>query len=53
MQGDQTEDERLQILDEVVEYAQALGVRRFGHVGEGANFGRLQSTVSFWPHYCQ
>ena len=41
MQGREAEDEGLEVLDQVVEDAQALGVGGLGDVDEGANLGRL------------
>ncbi len=41
MQGDETEHQRLQVLDQIVKDPQAFRVRRLGHVVDRANLGSL------------
>eukprot|EP00628_Pelagophyceae_sp_CCMP2097_P006270 CAMPEP_0184125684 /NCGR_PEP_ID=MMETSP0974-20121125/25161_1 /TAXON_ID=483370 /ORGANISM="non described non described, Strain CCMP2097" /LENGTH=114 /DNA_ID=CAMNT_0026429023 /DNA_START=152 /DNA_END=496 /DNA_ORIENTATION=+ len=45
VERDQREDEALQVLDEVVEYPQALGVLRVLHVEERADLGARECDV--------
>lgn len=46
MQGDETEDKRFEVLNEVVKDPEAFGVGRLGHVDEGSDFGRLGLSAS-------
>lgn len=45
VQGDEAEDQGLEVLDQIVEDAQALGVGGLGDVDEGANLGGLEADV--------
>lgn len=42
VQCNETEDQRLQILDEVVKHSEAFWIRGFGHVVDRTNFGSLR-----------
>lgn len=46
MQRNKTEHQSLEILDQVVEYPQSLGVRRIGYVVDGAYLGSLDTMVN-------
>jgi hypothetical protein len=41
MQCDETENQGLQILDEVVKYSQPFGISGLGDINQGSNFGGL------------
>lgn len=52
VERNQTEHQGLQILDQVVEDAETLGVGGLGDVDEGANFrslGTIRSASGCWP----
>jgi hypothetical protein len=48
VQGDEREDQRLQVLDKVVENAKTLRISGFGHVLQRPYLRRLHVIVSDW-----